>query len=110
MLGEANRSFNPGGRHLEDIPRTNDPRSVETLLERPRHPAAIVGGDTFPRRCPSRTVDPEPDLLPRCRADQLHVHQLEAGEVVDLTPDIQPNYEFFKSGPGYSSKDIDNGM
>jgi hypothetical protein len=36
--------------------------------------------------------------------------QLEAGEVVDFTPDIQPNYEFFKSGPGYSSKDQDNGM
>jgi ferredoxin len=27
--------------------------------------------------------------------------QLEAGEVVDLTEDIQPNYDFFTSGPGY---------
>ncbi len=36
--------------------------------------------------------------------------QLEAGETVDLTPDIQPNYEFYKSGPGYSAKDSDNGM
>lgn len=26
---------------------------------------------------------------------------LEAGETVDLTPDIQPNYDYFKSGPGY---------
>ena len=31
--------------------------------------------------------------------------QLAAGEVVDLTEDIKPNYEFFKSGPGYSTKD-----
>jgi len=31
------------------------------------------------------------------------VRQLEAGEVVDLTPDIQPNYDYFKGGPGYSS-------
>ena len=30
------------------------------------------------------------------------VRQLEAGEVVDLTPDIQPNYDFFKGGPGYT--------
>jgi ferredoxin len=26
---------------------------------------------------------------------------LEAGEVVDLTPDIQPNYDFFTEGAGY---------
>jgi ferredoxin len=26
---------------------------------------------------------------------------LEAGEVVDLTQDIQPNYDYFTSGPGY---------
>ncbi|HEX3053400.1 MAG TPA: ferredoxin family protein [Aggregatilineaceae bacterium] len=26
------------------------------------------------------------------------------GEVVDLTQDIQPNYDFFRSGPGYDSK------
>jgi len=31
------------------------------------------------------------------------VRQLKAGEVVDLTADIQPNYDFFKSGPGYSA-------
>jgi ferredoxin len=29
------------------------------------------------------------------------VKQLEAGEVVDLTEDIQPNYDYFESGPGY---------
>ena len=27
----------------------------------------------------------------------------EGGEVVDLTPDIQYNYQFFESGPGYDS-------
>jgi len=36
--------------------------------------------------------------------------QLEAGEVVDLTADIQPNYDFFTSGPGYSANDNDDGM
>ncbi|HEY3345530.1 MAG TPA: ferredoxin family protein [Anaerolineaceae bacterium] len=28
---------------------------------------------------------------------------LSAGEVVDLRKDIQPNYDFFKSGPGYNA-------
>jgi hypothetical protein len=37
------------------------------------------------------------------------VKQLEAGEVVDLTPDIQPNYDFFEGGPGYSANDNDDG-
>lgn len=32
-----------------------------------------------------------------------HTRILEAGEVVDLTPDIQPNYDFFQGGPGYSA-------
>lgn len=27
----------------------------------------------------------------------------EAGTVVDLTADIQPNYDFFDSGPGYDA-------
>ena len=29
--------------------------------------------------------------------------QLHAGETVDLTEDIQPNYDYFTSGPGYSA-------
>lgn len=29
--------------------------------------------------------------------------RLAAGEVVDLTKDIKPNYDFFKIGPGYSA-------
>lgn len=36
--------------------------------------------------------------------------QLEAGEVLDLTEDNQPNYDFFSSGPGYAANDIDDGM
>jgi ferredoxin len=33
------------------------------------------------------------------------VRELEAGEIVDLTDDIQPNYDFFESGPGYDALD-----
>ena len=35
--------------------------------------------------------------------------QLEAGEVIDFTPDIKPHYDFFKEGPGYGVKDQDDG-
>lgn len=28
---------------------------------------------------------------------------LEPGDIVDLRGDIQPNYDFFKSGPGYNA-------
>jgi ferredoxin len=34
-----------------------------------------------------------------------HTRVLDAGEVVDLTPDIQFNYDYFSSGPGYSALD-----
>ena len=30
---------------------------------------------------------------------------LEAGEEVDLTEDIQPNYDYFEDGPGYDALD-----
>jgi ferredoxin len=33
------------------------------------------------------------------------VRQLEAGEVIDLTEDIQSNYDFFADGPGYDAED-----
>jgi ferredoxin len=33
------------------------------------------------------------------------VRELEAGEEVDLTEDIKPNYDFFESGPGYGALD-----
>jgi NAD-dependent dihydropyrimidine dehydrogenase PreA subunit len=36
--------------------------------------------------------------------------KLESGEVVDLTASIKDNNDFFKSGPGYSSKDGDEGV
>jgi len=35
---------------------------------------------------------------------------LSAGEVVNLRDDIQPNYDYFKSGPGYTAKDNDTGI
>ena len=31
------------------------------------------------------------------------VRKLEKGEIVDLTDDIQPNYDFFTDGPGYDT-------
>lgn len=33
------------------------------------------------------------------------VKQLEAGEEVDLTPDIELNAKYFQEGPGYSAQD-----
>ena len=33
---------------------------------------------------------------------------LDAGEEVDLTEDIQPNYDYFSSGPGYGALDSVN--
>jgi ferredoxin len=38
------------------------------------------------------------------------VRPLNAGEVVNLRDDIQGNYDFFKTGPGYGAKDSDTGM
>ncbi len=32
-----------------------------------------------------------------------YTRQLGPGEVIDLTKDIQPNYDFFLEGPGYNS-------
>jgi NAD-dependent dihydropyrimidine dehydrogenase PreA subunit len=32
-----------------------------------------------------------------------HTKALAAGEVVDLKPDIKPNYDYFKGGPGYKA-------
>jgi len=30
--------------------------------------------------------------------------------VVNLRDDIQPNYDYYKTGPGYTAKDQDDGM
>jgi ferredoxin len=35
-----------------------------------------------------------------------HTRQLEEGEVVDLTADIQPNYDYFSEGSGYDALDM----
>jgi ferredoxin len=32
-----------------------------------------------------------------------HTRTLSKGEVVDLTPDIKPNYDYFQKGPGYKA-------
>ena len=34
-----------------------------------------------------------------------HTKLLKAGEAVDLRPDIKPNYDFFKTGPGYKAQE-----
>ena len=34
-----------------------------------------------------------------------HTRILDADEVIDLTSDIQPNYDYFSDGPGYSALD-----
>ena len=34
-----------------------------------------------------------------------HTKVLAAGEVVDLKADIKPNYDFFKTGPGYKAQE-----
>ncbi len=31
------------------------------------------------------------------------IQEHEEGDIVDLTPDIQPNYDFFTKGPGYEA-------
>jgi len=36
----------------------------------------------------------------------MNAKQLQGGEVLDLRDDIQPNYAFFKEGPGYNAKNM----
>jgi ferredoxin len=36
----------------------------------------------------------------------LNAKQLAGGEVLDLTEDIVPNYDFFSEGPGYDALDM----
>ena len=36
----------------------------------------------------------------------LNAKQLQGGEVLDLTEDITPNYDFFTVGPGYDALDM----
>jgi ferredoxin len=36
----------------------------------------------------------------------LNAKQLAGGEILDLTEDIEPNYEFYSGGPGYDALDM----
>jgi ferredoxin len=36
----------------------------------------------------------------------LNAKQLQGGEILDLTEDIPPNYEFYSEGPGYDALDM----
>ncbi|HEY4720420.1 MAG TPA: ferredoxin family protein [Anaerolineae bacterium] len=36
----------------------------------------------------------------------LNAKLVNAGDVVNLREDIQPNYDFYKEGPGYKAKDM----
>jgi ferredoxin len=36
----------------------------------------------------------------------LNAKQLSGGEILDLTEDIMPNYDFFTEGPGYDALDM----
>ena len=64
--------------------------------------------------CPYEAIFPE-DEVPeayRMKADQQRIplggarYTASVGEVVNLRDDIQPNYQFFKEGPGYKAKDM----
>ena len=73
----------------------------EAIFEEDEVPAEFVaaGGEFINRvgltgHYEGENADGEPVVLET-------VKELEAGEVVDLTPDIQLNYDFFENGPGY---------
>jgi ferredoxin len=38
--------------------------------------------------------------------DTKEKYEAEEGQVVDLTDDIDPNYDFFEEGPGYDALDM----
>lgn len=45
---------------------------------------------------------PVNDTINGHEVNVLNAKQMQGGEVLDLTEDIPPNYEFFSAGPGYS--------
>jgi ferredoxin len=62
--------------------------------------------------CPFEAIFPEedvPDEYELAEGQQYVPHDTKevvtaaGGEVIDLTPDIQPNYDFFAEGPGYDA-------
>jgi len=63
--------------------------------------------------CPYDAIFPEDDVSNAytMAAEQGRIpwatkkeEKAKGGEVVDLTEDIQPNYDFYEKGPGYDSK------
>lgn len=62
--------------------------------------------------CPLEAIFPEdevPDAYELRAGQEYMPHDTKVkvtaagGEVIDLTKDIQPNYDFFQSGPGYDA-------
>jgi ferredoxin len=61
--------------------------------------------------CPYEAIFPEEEVPQayELAADQERIpfggerYKAEGGEIVDLTEDIQPNYDFFQKGPGYKA-------
>jgi ferredoxin len=62
--------------------------------------------------CPFEAIFPEEDVPTdyELKAGQQYITfaakeliTAAGGEVIDLTPSIQPNYDFFSSGPGYDA-------
>jgi hypothetical protein len=62
--------------------------------------------------CPFEAIFPEEDVPTdyELKAGQEYIPfatkvrvTAAGGEVIDLTPSIQPNYDFFSSGPGYDA-------
>ncbi len=62
--------------------------------------------------CPFEAIFPEEDVPDEYElaegqqyvpADTKEVVTAAGGEVIDLTTDIQPNYDFFTDGPGYDA-------
>lgn len=75
----------------EDVPEAYEARGGESL-------SMPVGSEDFDTVYDGENTNGEPVHLD-------HTRVLEAGEIVDLTPTIKPNYDFFEDGPGYSALD-----
>ena len=60
---------------------------------------APVGTPGYDLQIDAVTYEGEPVRIIACR-------ELEEGEVVDLTPSIETNREYFETGPGYLAVDL----
>lgn len=76
-------------------------------------PATCIDCGACVPECPFEAIFPEQDVPDsyEMAADQEQIPfgsnkriKPGAGVVLDLTKDIQPNYDFFEKGPGYDSK------